>query len=914
MKEFYPKVSIIIPVYTNDNNSLKRAIDSALTQSYNNIEVIVINTTSDEMIKNLIKSYDSKISSYKCESDTLSKALNIGIKKMTGDYFSVLEQNDAYYANKIEREIIALNILEDKNTIIFSNYETYDEHYNNKEIFIQNDTRIKKYPEIAIIKQLIHHSTVLISKTALEKCGIFNEKLLLTEYYDKYLDLAKKFNFYHIPDVLVSSYSNKNNELLSAELFEKEYMLLDKKIKQTFDTKRIEEIFENQENYYKEIIALLKEKNLQIVLDYYKKELSDILIKKLKYKPLISVIIPVYNGSNYIEEAISSVLKQTYSNYEIIVVNDGSTDNGQTKKVVLKYEDKVKYFEKANGGVASALNYGISKAKGEYISWLSHDDIYNDDKLLTQVEVLNNLSNKKTILFSNFELINEKSKVYAKTDFYSRLTKQELENNILPVLKGTTNGCTMLIPKSIIEETGGFDESKKTTNDYIMWFKIFSKYPIEFIPNYLIKYRIHNEQDTKRSPVYIDESEEMWSTVFEQLDNSYIKKLNYEPLVFYADFYNQMKESGLDKSAAILLEKYNKLRQKEKPIISVIMPCYNSEKYLEESINSILNQTFTPLELICVDDDSSDNTYKLLCNLSKIDDRIIVTKNEFKKGVSGAMNTGLKYAKGKYIARMDSDDISDKDRLMTQYRFLENNPKYGICSTNINLMDEMGNVFSSNQYKVDKSPIEWQFLWSNPVPCAPCMYRKEILNNIKFSEDFSTAEDYEFLSHIVDKGIYFIDKGFYFYRIYSSSLFQKNFIKTMINSQLVSKEYYKKITHNNDLPEFFEQLTSYSTYQASNENISQYEMIKFLDKTLEEFKKYFNWSDTEVELARNYMQTPYDNFIIRSNTTIKRDLELEKNYNDIINSTSWKVTKPLRKLSEIIRKSYSKIRRKKWKF
>ena len=153
-----------------------------------------------------------------------------------------------------------------------------------------------------------------------------------------------------------------------------------------------------------------------------------------------------------------------------------------------------------------------------------------------------------------------------------------------------------------------------------------------------------------------------------------------------------MKESGLDKSAAILLEKYNKLRQKEKPIISVIMPCYNSEKYLEESINSILNQTFTPLELICVDDDSSDNTYKLLCNLSKIDDRIIVTKNEFKKGVSGAMNTGLKYAKGKYIARMDSDDISDKDRLMTQYRFLENNPKYGICSTNINLMDEMGNV------------------------------------------------------------------------------------------------------------------------------------------------------------------------------------------------------------------------------
>lgn len=911
MKEFYPKVSIIILAHTSEDNSLKRAIDSALTQSYNNIEVIVINTTSDEIIKNVIKSYDSKVSSYKCENGGLSKALNMGIKKMNGDYFSVLDQNDAYYANKIEREIITLNLLEDKNTIIFSNYETFDEHYNNKEIFIQKDTRIKKYPEIAIIKQLICHSTVLISKEALEKCGTFNEKLLLTEYYDKYFDLVKKFNFYHIPDVLVRSYSSKNSELLEPKIFEKEYILLDKKIKETFDRKRIEEIFENQENYCKEIISLLKEENSQIVLDYYKKELSEALMKKLKYKPLISVIIPVYNGSNYIEEAITSVLKQTYTNYEILVVNDGSTDNDKTKKLVLKYKDKVKYFEKTNGGVASALNYGISRAKGEYISWLSHDDIYNEDKLLRQVEILNNLSNKKTILFSNFELINEKSKVYAKTDFYSRFTKQELENNILPVLKGTTNGCTMLIPKSIIEETGGFDESKKTTNDYIMWFKIFSKYPVEFIPNYLIKYRIHSEQDTKRSPVYIDESEEMWSNVFNQLDNNYIKKLNYEPLLFYADFYKQMKESGLEKTAAILLEKYNKLRQKENPIISVIMPCYNSAKYLEDSINSILNQTFSPLEIICVDDDSSDNTYKLLCNLSKKDDRVIVTKNEFKKGVSGAMNTGLKYAKGKYITRMDSDDISDKDRLMTQYKFLENNPKYGICSTNINLMDEMGNVFSPNQYKVDKAPIEWQFLWSNPVPCAPCMYRKEILNGIKFSEDFSTAEDYEFLSHIVDKGIYFIDKGLYYYRIYSSSLFQKNFVKTMINSQFVSKEYYKKITHNSELPEFYELLTSYSTYQTVNENLSHYEMIKFLNKTLEEFQKYFKWSDYEIELARNYMQTPYDNFIIRSNTSIKRDLELEKSYNDIINSTSWKVTKPLRELAEIIRKLYSKTRRKK---
>ena len=92
--------------------------------------------------------------------------------------------------------------------------------------------------------------------------------------------------------------------------------------------------------------------------------------------PLVSIVIPVYNGSDYLAEAIDSALAQTYGNIEIIVINDGSSDNGKTREVAGKYGDRIRYFEKENGGVPTALNLGIKEMKGDYFSWLSHDDVY----------------------------------------------------------------------------------------------------------------------------------------------------------------------------------------------------------------------------------------------------------------------------------------------------------------------------------------------------------------------------------------------------------------------------------------------------------------------------------------------------------------------------------------------------------
>lgn len=128
----------------------------------------------------------------------------------------------------------------------------------------------------------------------------------------------------------------------------------------------------------------------------------------LKELPLVTIIIPVFNGSNYVKLAIESALNQTYKKIEVLVVNDGSTDDNKTRKICLSIEDdRYQYFEKENGGVSSALNYAIDKAKGEYVCWLSHDDILPPKKIEEQLNFVESFDEKKIIPYSKVVVIDK---------------------------------------------------------------------------------------------------------------------------------------------------------------------------------------------------------------------------------------------------------------------------------------------------------------------------------------------------------------------------------------------------------------------------------------------------------------------------------------------------------------------------
>ena len=129
---------------------------------------------------------------------------------------------------------------------------------------------------------------------------------------------------------------------------------------------------------------------------------------------------------------------------------------------------------------------------------------------------------------------------------------------------------------------------------------------------------------------------------------------------------------------------------KIEPEITVLMPVYNQQQFLDESIQSILNQSFADFEFIIINDGSDDKSANIINQYGKLDKRIIIINNSENLGISGALNIGIKNTKGKYIARMDADDISLRNRLQEQKFFLDNNLEIGACGTYVEILSQNG--------------------------------------------------------------------------------------------------------------------------------------------------------------------------------------------------------------------------------
>lgn len=204
--------------------------------------------------------------------------------------------------------------------------------------------------------------------------------------------------------------------------------------------------------------------------------------------PKVSVVIPTYNHARYVVWAVESVLRQKYPNLELIVIDDGSTDD--TAQLLRAYRDRIHYIYQANGGTSNALNHGIERASGDYICWLSADDMFLKGKIAKQVQLME--SNPQVgFCYTSFVVIDGNGlRLYAAdSEFYP--SRQEM---VVHMHRGCfINGSSVMMRRTALEQVGYFDEGLPQAHDYEMWFRFLRHFPSGFIRELLIAYRWHGE-------------------------------------------------------------------------------------------------------------------------------------------------------------------------------------------------------------------------------------------------------------------------------------------------------------------------------------------------------------------------------------------------------------------------------------
>lgn len=396
----------------------------------------------------------------------------------------------------------------------------------------------------------------------------------------------------------------------------------------------------------------------------------------MRTHPRVSIVIPVYNGGNFFEQALQSALAQTYRDTEVVVVNDGSNDKGRTDAIARRYGRQIKYICQENKGVASALNTALDQMSGDIFTWLSHDDLFLPDKIESQVAYYNKLGKTDIAIFSDYYLINEHGDILAESEFDNEKFAQ---NPMIPLLTGSINGCTLFIPTHIIKKFGGFDESLRYTQDYELWNKILAQHEFFHHPRTVIKYRVHSGQDSHK-PAAVAEGDALWTRIVESRSEAERAHLFGSSRKFFtsmAEFldqtpYKQAAEHARRRAEGVL----------DHTLVSVIIPFFNEVACTLNAARSVLDQTHSNLELILVDDGSTEEIGTVQ-ELARSDARVRLLR-QANGGPASARNRGLDVARGEYIAFLDADDVFLPQKIRWQ----------------LDAMQESGHLMSHTSYYV----------------------------------------------------------------------------------------------------------------------------------------------------------------------------------------------------------------------
>lgn len=511
-------VSIILPTF-NRAHFLGCAIDSVLNQTYTNFELIIVDDGSTDNTRSVIESYiDSRIIKIFQENKGVSSARNAALRIAKGCFITFLDSDDFYHPDKLSAQVSYFH--NNPNA-----YVLYTQSDCSADVDGLISSHVYKapfqgsiYPYISfLVPVTVTIPTVMFRRIVFERIGFFDEAMYRFEDTDYWRRVAKQFSFDALHESTVTIRTHIGNHLVSqspTRIYEAIQYYIHKVESEDFaDVPCLIRYsgYRRLSNYY---IAAFK----TLATDEGRQSLLKLtMLRDSLPKPLVSIIIPVYNGSDFLADAIESCISQTYQNIEIIVVNDGSSDNGATRSIARSFGLRVRYYEKPNGGVASALNYGISQSSGSLISWLSHDDVYPPNKIAQQIDfLLETVNPTNTVIYGDYAVFHGRD-VDGKTYIRISPPPPELFRQFI-TKKNILHGCTLLIPKSLFTEVGYFDESLLTTQDYDLWYRMALKANFVHLPVCSVYARSHKAQGSLSLPqVVAAECDQLLSRFVENL-------------------------------------------------------------------------------------------------------------------------------------------------------------------------------------------------------------------------------------------------------------------------------------------------------------------------------------------------------------------------------------------------------------
>ncbi len=507
---------------------------------------------------------------------------------------------------------------------------------------------------------------------------------------------------------------------------------------------------------------------------YVLKSFLDLQDEKV-FEESLSVIIPTYNRSLQVVNAIRSVLDQTshLKKLEIIVVDDGSTDDTEKKLKDLNIKELTYYKIDHTGKPARARNYGARQAKGEVLAFLDSDDTWKPNKLRDQLPFLE---------LSSTVLVYGQGEIAQSVDELVETNQIEGGESFEALLKtNSIPNSSVILRRSAFNEVEGFDESEKMeVEDYHLWLKVSKNYPtgIKYCGTTVFEYETSGDRI---------------SNVTAELSSRRV--LYAHQMLSQDDAINDEQKHAIEQQMIVDHKRIKHLRLGMRaPLVSVIMGVYNGEDYLKEAIDSILAQTFRSFEFIIINDGSTDKTSDIL---SQYDDPRIYIIEQENKGLVASLNIGCSIAVGNYIARMDADDISMPSRFEEEIKLFSTDAEIALVGTFFAYIDEAGTptgtVMAMPTLDID---LRRALYTVNPFAHGSTMFKRSVFEALSgYTDEYGPTEDYELWRRFANTSAYkfgVVPQALYLYRLNSEGISNKKSAIQAKFTQLISTEQWNK--------------------------------------------------------------------------------------------------------------------------